>query len=103
MPRIGYAGRPTCEQCKWIDVRRWRREGHLNSGGLFSVAWSRGGEPSGRLFARTEADAVILIFQAAAGGKLAQQRPDHLDGMSLWRSSSLVCLPSLQPTRCPAL
>jgi hypothetical protein len=72
MPRIGYAGRPTCEECKSIDVRG--REGHLNPGQLFSVAWTRGGEPSGRLFARTEADAVILIFQAAAGGKLAQQR-----------------------------
>jgi hypothetical protein len=76
MARIGYAGRLTCEQVRSIDMRRWRREGHRESGRFFSVEWTSGGEPAGKLFVVTEADAVILIFQGqgAAGRKLAQQR-----------------------------
>jgi hypothetical protein len=90
MTRIGYAGRLTCEQCRSIDVRRWRREGRLRPDRLFSVEWTLGGAPSAKLFVRTEAHSLTLIFQRAAGGKLAQQRVPitwtacHLGGGRPW-------------------
>jgi hypothetical protein len=46
-----------------IDVREWRRRHLLQAGQQFSCSWTRNGEPSGSIGVRTEADAVILIFQ----------------------------------------
>jgi hypothetical protein len=67
MARPAYGGRPTCEGCRSIDVRRWHREGRLKAGGFFATSWSCGGEEVGRVFIRVEDDAVILIT--------ARQRP----------------------------
>jgi hypothetical protein len=68
MARPAYGGRPTCDGLRSIDVRRWHREGRLHAGQNFSLSWSRGGEPSGSIGVRTEADAVVLMFHARRGG-----------------------------------
>ena len=46
-----------------IDVRRWRREGRLRASRQFSWSRTSGGEPSGTINVRTEADAVVLIYR----------------------------------------
>ena len=63
MSRWPFGGRDTCELYKSIDVRRWRREGRLRAGQQFSWSWTSGGEPSGTINVRTEADAVVLIYR----------------------------------------
>ena len=40
-----------------------RREGRLRAGQQFSWSWTSGGEPSGTINVRTEADAVVLIYR----------------------------------------
>jgi hypothetical protein len=94
MARPAYGGRPTCEGCKSIDVRRWHREGRLHAGQGFSLSWSRGGESAGSICVRTEADAVVLMFHARRGGhtewKSVEQRVPvtwtacHLGGRRPW-------------------
>jgi hypothetical protein len=64
MARPAYGGRPTCEGCKSIDVRRWHREGRLRASQYFSLSWTRGGEPSGSIWAISGTDAVFLILQS---------------------------------------
>jgi hypothetical protein len=78
-------------------VRRWHREGRLLAGRQFSWSWTSGGEPSGSINVRAEADAVVLSFRArsflAAGWKPIEQRvpitwtPCHLSGRRPW----LIC------------
>jgi hypothetical protein len=72
MARPAYGGRPTCEGCKSIDVRRWHREGRLRAGQTSSLSWTRGGEPSGGIYVLAVADAVILMFHS--------QRRGHTEG-----------------------
>src|SRR5436190_19632075 len=78
MARPYGTGRATCESCISIDVRRWHREGRLHAGQYFSCSWTRGGEPSGNISVRTEAEAVILIYRSRSSGdtewKSVQQR-----------------------------
>ena len=68
MARPAYGGRRTCESCRWIDVRRWHREGRLRPDQCLSVSWTRQGEPFGEMFPITEHDAVILIYQSLSWG-----------------------------------
>jgi hypothetical protein len=72
-----YGGRPTCETCQWIDVRRWRREGRLNPGETFPWSWTIGGKPYGTINVQIEPNAVLLRFRArsyeSAEWKLVEQ------------------------------
>ena len=77
LSRWPFGGRDTCELYKSIDVRRWRREGRLLAGRQFSWSWTSGGEASGTINVRTEADAVVLIYRVRsflAGWKSIEQR-----------------------------
>jgi hypothetical protein len=65
-----YGGRPTCEMCQSIDVRRWRREGRLLPGQSFPYSWSREGEPCGSIAVRIEPGAVVLNFRACSGERV---------------------------------
>ena len=94
MARPAYGGRPTCEDCKSLDVRRLRRDDLLRSGLSFSWAWSRSGEPSGDIRIETEPDAVLLIYRVRQRGgadwKDVRQRVPigwtscHLGGRRAW-------------------
>jgi hypothetical protein len=94
MARPAYGGRATCESCKSIDVRRWHREGRLRPGQYFSWSWTCGGEPSGNINVRTEANAVILMYRSRSCGdaewKSVEQRVPiawtacHLGGRRPW-------------------
>jgi hypothetical protein len=68
MARPAYGGRTTCESCKSIDVRCWHREGRLRPGQYFSCSWTCGGEPSGNINVRTEANAVVLMYRSRTYG-----------------------------------
>jgi hypothetical protein len=94
MPRWANHGRPTCETCKSIDVRRWHREGRLNAEQTFSWHWSCGGEPSGSICVRSELDAVTLLYrwrayEGAEWKRIEQRVPItwtacHLGGHRPW-------------------
>src|SRR6266699_2258162 len=94
MARLAYGGRPTCEGCKSIDVRDWHRRRRLSAGQSFAWWWTRGGEPSGNISVRTEADAVVLMFRSRNWGetewKSVEQRVPitwtmcHLGGRRPW-------------------
>jgi hypothetical protein len=87
-------GRPTCEICQWIDVRKWRREGRLTPGQTFPCYWTIGGEPYGAISVRVEPSAVLLRFRARSYGsaewKLVEQHVPivwtacHLGGSRPW-------------------
>ncbi len=101
MARPAYGGRPTCEGCASIDVRRWHREGRLHAGQYFSWSWTCAGEPSGSISVRTEADAVVLIFRSRSGQdsewKSVEQRVPiiwtecHLGGRRAWFRCTVHC------------
>ena len=83
------SNRPTGQT---IDVRR-HREGRLRAGQTSSLSWTRGGEPSGGIYVRAVADAVILMFhsqrQGHTEGKLFLQRvPIYLDGLPRRRAAA---------------
>jgi hypothetical protein len=94
MGRPAYGGRPTCEGCVSIDVRRWHREGRLHAGQHFSSSWTSGGKPFGSISVRTEADAVVLVFHSrnsqGSDWKSVEQRVPitwtacHLGGRRAW-------------------
>jgi hypothetical protein len=94
MARPYGSGRPTCESCKSIDVRRWHRDGRLRPGQYFSWSWSRGGEPSGNINVRTDLGAVVLMYRSRSYGdaewKSVEQRvliawtACHLGGRRPW-------------------
>jgi hypothetical protein len=80
-------GRPTCESCISIDVRRWHREGRLQAGRRFSWSWTHDGQPANSINVRTERDAVSLSW--GAGGSIEQRVPItwtecHLGGRRPW-------------------
>ena len=87
-------GRATCESRKSIDIRRFHREGRLRAGRLFPWLWTRGNEPSGRIYIRTEPDALVLIYRwpsfSATDGETVEQRVPitwtgcHLGGQRPW-------------------
>jgi hypothetical protein len=93
MARPAFGGRPTCEGCKSIDVRRWHREGRLRAGHCFIASWSRNEEPAGRMVVRAVRDALYLIgSRHSEDGKAKPffQRvpvtwtPCHLGGQRPW-------------------
>jgi hypothetical protein len=84
-----YGGRPTCETCQWIDVRRWRREGRLNPGETFPWSWTIGGKPYGTINVQIEPNAVLLRFRArsyeSAEWKLVEQHCRSFGPRAIWR------------------
>jgi len=94
MARQAYGGRPTCESCRSIDVRRWHREGRLHVGQDFLCSWNCGGEPYGSIKVHTEADAAVLMFSSRRSQdskwKSVEQRVPitwtacHLGGRRAW-------------------
>jgi hypothetical protein len=94
MARPAYGGRPTCEGCKSIDVRRWHREGRLHAGQSFSLSWTLAGESAGSIRVRSEIGAVVLTFQSRRRGesewRSVEQRVPivwtacHLGGRRAW-------------------
>jgi hypothetical protein len=101
MARPAYGVRTRCESCTSIDVRRWHRQGRLHAGQHFSWSWTRGGEPAGSVRARTEWDAVVLIYRSRNWGasewKSIEQRVPitwttcHLGGQRPWFVCSVYC------------
>ena len=68
MGRYAYGGRPTCEGCKSIDVRRLHRDKLLQPGRRFSWSWPRNGEPTGNISIETEDDAIVLDYRTRRNG-----------------------------------
>ncbi len=68
MCRHAHGRRATCESCLCIDVRQWHRRGCLRAGQRLTWSWTRGGEPTGSIDVRTEADAVVLTLKARGSG-----------------------------------
>jgi hypothetical protein len=94
MGRYPGGGCATCESCISIDVRRWHRQARLHEGQYFPCSWTCGGEPSGNINVRAEADAVVLIYRSRSRGdaewKPVEQRVPitwtacHLGGHRPW-------------------
>src|SRR5208337_3421633 len=58
-----YIERATCESCQSIDVRHWHREGRLRTGKCFPLSSWSGAQLWGGISARSEGDAVVLMFR----------------------------------------
>lgn len=69
MSRYAYGGRDTCEGQKSLDVRYLRREGLLQPGRGFRLAWSRNGEPTGNIGVTVEQDAIVLSYRSRRYGE----------------------------------
>jgi hypothetical protein len=61
--RWNHTGRNTVEDCRSIDVRRWKREGYLTPGHRINWQWSRNGEVVARINGFSEAHRVVLSFR----------------------------------------
>jgi hypothetical protein len=68
MPRHAYGGRPTCEGCKSLDIRRLAREKLLQPGRRFSLNWSANGHPTGNILVEVQDDAILLVYQTCGSG-----------------------------------
>lgn len=66
MGRYG-SGKDTTDGYKRIDVRFLRKRGYLIPGAMFSLSWSRNGQPSDSIQCRTSDDAVILAYKHRRG------------------------------------
>jgi hypothetical protein len=58
-----YTTKPTLEQYRAIDVRQWKRTGHLGRSGGFSWIWTRNGEEKGRIEVHPAPDHVRLVYR----------------------------------------
>ena len=58
----------TTDDYRFIDVRRWRRDGLLTPHQSFGWQWSRHGEVVASIRVRTELDRVILTYRHRSGG-----------------------------------
>jgi hypothetical protein len=92
MARPAYGGRPTCEGCRSIDVRRWHREGRLHAGQSFSSSWTHAGEAAGSIRVRTVEQRVPIVWTAChLGGRRAWFRCDvHSGGRYCGRRVALL-------------
>ncbi len=60
--RYAYRTACTTEAAKRVDIRWLRKEGRLCAGGLGSINWSCGGEPSGSVRYRIDGDTFTLDY-----------------------------------------
>jgi len=85
--------RPKCEHLLALDVRVLARRGRLSPGMFYSWAWSRDGEPAGRIGIQTGSDHVRLAYTWTPYGSDPQQidcsvplerTPCHFGGTRPW-------------------
>jgi hypothetical protein len=83
----------TVEDYKTIDVRYLQRQGWLYPGMLYSLNWTRGGEPSGSIQVRTGHDAITLMYRHRRYGQDWEEvnqtihltwTPAHFGGRRPW-------------------
>ncbi len=55
--------RETVEDCRFLDVRRWRRDGLLRPGNWFNWQWSRDGVAVANIDVRVEEGRVTLTYR----------------------------------------
>lgn len=63
-----YGAKSTTESQKRIDIRWLRKHGHLWPGHIGLLSWSRGGETTGWISYRMEADRMILEYRRRPPG-----------------------------------
>lgn len=66
--RWHFGASDTTDDYRFIDVRRWRRDGLLTPHQSFGWQWSRHGEVVASIRVRTELDRVILTYRHRSGG-----------------------------------
>ena len=66
--RWHFGASDTTDDDRFIDVRRWRRDGLLTPHQSFGWQWSRHGEVVASIRVRTELDRVILTYRHRSGG-----------------------------------
>jgi len=66
--RWHFGASDTTDDYRSIDVRRWRRDGLLDSHQSFGWQWSRHGEVVASIQVRTEPGRVILTYRHRSGG-----------------------------------
>jgi hypothetical protein len=59
----------TVEEHHSIDVRKLHREGSLRPGLLYSLSWTRGGEPAGSVQVQSWGGAITLIYRHRRHGQ----------------------------------
>lgn len=82
--RWHFGASDTTDDYRFIDVRRWRRDGLLTPHQSFGWQWSRNGEVVASIRVRTELDRVILTYRHRSGGSDWQDEsyPVYLDWTS---------------------
>src|SRR5437660_1751844 len=65
--RWRYGAKPTTDDYRTLDVRRWARDGMLKPGYLGGWQWTRNGETVASIQMRAEQDRVILIYRHCSG------------------------------------
>ena len=76
--RCWYAGaKDTIDDSRSIDVRRWKRDGLLESYLSFSWQWSRQDEVVASIRVRTELERVVLSYRHRSGGEKREYRDDN--------------------------
>lgn len=64
-----YSAKDTTNDYRSIDVRRWKRDGLLESNQSFGWQWSRHGEVLASIRVRTETNRALLIYRHRRGGE----------------------------------
>jgi hypothetical protein len=83
----------TVEEHKTLDVRYLQREGWLYPVMLYSLNWTRGGEPSGSIQVKMGHDAITLMYRHKRYGQNLEEvnqlvyltwTPTHFGGQRPW-------------------
>lgn len=87
-------GANVTEDYRWIDVRRWQREGLLTPGNSFDTSWSRNGERIAAISVKVGASQLRLIYNFRNGNAAEwesldypvklQTTPCHYGGLRYW-------------------
>ena len=78
--RSGGWGKATVESIQRIDIRWLKKQGYLHPGKIGALSWSCGGEPTGSIGFRIEADSIILFSSRKQDGEKGEnvQQTIHL-------------------------
>jgi hypothetical protein len=81
------------EECRFVDVRDWKRRGLLGGYGGFSWSWSQDGTVKASIYVWTGSDRVRLVYAFRRNGGARQDvdeiilltsTPCHMGGERLW-------------------
>lgn len=102
MRRFMFGAKATTESQHRVDIRLLKKWGYLWPGVTGSLSWSCGGEETGSIGYRMEAEQMILNYRHRPHDgeweDVKQEISFDLDALQLWKQAAMVSLPGVSST-----